>query len=236
MKLWVKIDRIAAWVLLIGMTLYFITGYGMTKGIIDSAFATYLHADILPLIVGVAFLVHAGFATRLALIRWKIWRSPVAKIVWSTFLILFFFSTFFLDRVYQVPISGGNTMIAEASTADRPLPPSPSASPLSSSLPSASQSTAQTVVPEQPASASQQPSSSQTEERTFTLVELAQYDGQNGNPAYAAVDGVVYDITRVFRNGTHFTHQAGQDLSDAFYLRHAKSAITRYPVVGILAL
>ena len=32
-------------------------------------------------------------------------------------------------------------------------------------------------------------------EKTFTLAQLAQYDGQNGQPAYVAVDGVVYDVT-----------------------------------------
>ena len=36
--------------------------------------------------------------------------------------------------------------------------------------------------------------STQTE---FTLEELAAYDGQNGSPAYIAIDGVVYDVTDV---------------------------------------
>jgi predicted heme/steroid binding protein len=227
MKLWRKIDRIAAWVLLIGMVLYFITGYGMTKGIIDSAFAVQVHADVLPIIVGIAFLVHAGYATRLALIRWKIWRLPIVKIAWSTFFILFFFSTFFLDRVYQIPTNSGNPIIVEAAVTD----PSPSLTPTASLSPS--QSPEQTLLP-QP-SPSQLPSDTLAVARTFTRTELAQYNGRNGNPAYAAVDGVVYDITRVFRNGLHFSHQAGQDLSNVFYLRHAKSAITKYPAVGILA-
>jgi membrane-associated progesterone receptor component len=228
MKLWRKIDRIAAWVLLIGMVLYFITGYGMSKGIIDAEFATRVHADVLPIIVGIAFLVHAGYATRLALIRWKIWRLPIAKIAWSTFFILFFFvSIFFLDRVYQVPTNGNSTILVEASVTDPLSSPTPSASP------SPSQAPVQTLLPEP--SPSPLPSDTLAIERTFTLTELAQYDGRDGNPAYAAVDGVVYDITRVFRNGFHFSHGAGQDLSNVFYLRHAKSAITKYPVVGILA-
>ena len=40
MKYWIKIDRFAAWVLLVGMTLYFISGYGMAKGIFDASLAT----------------------------------------------------------------------------------------------------------------------------------------------------------------------------------------------------
>lgn len=73
MKLLCKIDRFMAWVLLFGMTLFFISGYGMTKGIIDSAQAAKLHNKFLPIIIAVAFVFHAGYATRLALMRWKWW-------------------------------------------------------------------------------------------------------------------------------------------------------------------
>ncbi len=33
--------------------------------------------------------------------------------------------------------------------------------------------------------------------KTFTLEELKQFNGQNGQPAYVAVDGVVYDVSNV---------------------------------------
>lgn len=74
----------------------------------------------------------------------------------------------------------------------------------------------------------------QTAEKTFTLPELAEYDGRNGMPAYVAVDGAVYDVSAVFKDGKHFSHLAGQDLTGAFYAKHVKSAIAKYPVVGIL--
>ena len=32
---------------------------------------------------------------------------------------------------------------------------------------------------------------------TFNQTELAKYNGQGGQPAYVAVDGVVYDVTGV---------------------------------------
>ena len=31
--------------------------------------------------------------------------------------------------------------------------------------------------------------------KTFTKEELSKYDGQNGQPAYVAIEGVVYDVS-----------------------------------------
>jgi predicted heme/steroid binding protein len=69
-------------------------------------------------------------------------------------------------------------------------------------------------------------------EKVFTAEELAKYNGQDGMPAYVAVDGLVYDLSRIFRDGIHFEHFAGQELTDAFYSYHAKREIMKYPVVG----
>ena len=70
--------------------------------------------------------------------------------------------------------------------------------------------------------------------RTFTLAELAIYNGRDGRPAYVAVDGLVYDVTTVFSNGTHFQHLAGQNLTGAFFRQHDPATLSRYPVVGRL--
>ena len=52
-------------------------------------------------------------------------------------------------------------------------------------------------------------------ELQLTLEELSQYTGQNGKPAYIAVDGVIYDVTNVpqWENGGHNGFSAGKDLT-----------------------
>jgi len=35
-----------------------------------------------------------------------------------------------------------------------------------------------------------------SQQRVFTMDELKNYNGQNGNAAYVAVNGVVYDVTK----------------------------------------
>lgn len=71
-------------------------------------------------------------------------------------------------------------------------------------------------------------------DRRFTRTELAQYNGQNGKPAYVAVNNIVYDVTIVFVQGKHFSHTAGQDLTGAFLRQHAPVVLSGYPVVGVL--
>ncbi len=68
--------------------------------------------------------------------------------------------------------------------------------------------------------------------RTFTAAELAPYDGQNGQPAYIAVKGVVYDVTDVpqWAGGKHHGYAAGKDLTAAF--PHSASQLNGVPVVG----
>lgn len=72
----------------------------------------------------------------------------------------------------------------------------------------------------------------------LTLEQLKQYDGQNGNPAYVAVDGVIYDMTNVseWKNGEHNGYTAGQDLTDIIKNKspHGVSKLNGVPVVGKL--
>ncbi|MDD3893432.1 MAG: cytochrome b5 domain-containing protein [Syntrophomonadaceae bacterium] len=74
--------------------------------------------------------------------------------------------------------------------------------------------------------------------RTFTLLELAKYNGQNGNPAYMAVNGTVYDLSscKQFRSGRHKGYFAGQDLTEAYNdsIHNKKGILKELPVVGKL--
>jgi predicted heme/steroid binding protein len=72
----------------------------------------------------------------------------------------------------------------------------------------------------------------------FTIEQLAKFNGKNGNPAYVAVDSVVYDVTKVkaWKNGEHKRGlKAGNDLSQQILKSpHGKKVLKNLPVVGRL--
>jgi len=75
-----------------------------------------------------------------------------------------------------------------------------------------------------------------SETRVFTLEELSQYTGLNGADAYIAVNGVVYDVTNVFVNGSHQGMQlGGTDATAAFASSpHSAALLDTLPVLGII--
>lgn len=74
--------------------------------------------------------------------------------------------------------------------------------------------------------------------REITLSELSESDGSNGKPAYVAVNGNVYDVTKVIRwaGGTHFGLYAGKNLTSEFMSCHRGSLenLNKLPLIGIL--
>ena len=70
--------------------------------------------------------------------------------------------------------------------------------------------------------------------QSFTLAELASYDGRDGAPAYVAIHGKVYDITSVplFRDGKHHGVTPGNDVTDLFVHKH--NILNRLSIVGEL--
>lgn len=75
------------------------------------------------------------------------------------------------------------------------------------------------------------------QEKQFTIEELSKYNGSNGKPVYVAVDGIVYDLSKVesWGGGKHFDIIAGKDLTKEFNLHHGiKEILKDKAKVGIL--
>jgi predicted heme/steroid binding protein len=74
--------------------------------------------------------------------------------------------------------------------------------------------------------------------KKFTKEELARYNGKNGNPAYVAYKGKVYDLSASFlwKDGMHQVfHRAGVDLTNALeQAPHGADVLEKFPLVGIL--
>jgi membrane-associated progesterone receptor component len=57
----------------------------------------------------------------------------------------------------------------------------------------------------------------------ISLEQLSKYNGKNGNPAYVAVEGIVYDVTdnAAWGAATHFGLTAGKDITEQYKSCHA---------------
>lgn len=70
-----------------------------------------------------------------------------------------------------------------------------------------------------------------------TRAQLALRNGQDRPEIWIAFQGVVYDVTksRLWRNGTHYEHFAGQDLTEELAdAPHGQFVFTRFDAIGHL--
>jgi predicted heme/steroid binding protein len=75
------------------------------------------------------------------------------------------------------------------------------------------------------------------ENKTFTTVQLAEFNGKNGKPAFIAYKGTVYDVTESYQwlDGDHLGHEAGKDLTDSMEIApHADDVMERMKKVGTI--
>ena len=71
----------------------------------------------------------------------------------------------------------------------------------------------------------------------FTRSQLALRNGQDKPQVWVALNGVIYDVTlsRLWRNGKHYEHWAGQDLTDELKdAPHTEKVFDKFKPVGKL--
>lgn len=99
-KFLIKLNRFSAWILLVLIIFYIISGYGITKGIIDPVFSKYLHNKLLAIPFFIFFVLHVGISTKYALLRWGVFKgskiSNIYVIIFSLILLILFFWLYFL--------------------------------------------------------------------------------------------------------------------------------------------
>lgn len=93
----VTVNRWSGYLLFICVLLYFVTGYGMTKQIIDRSTAKLLHERWLPAPVFVLFTLHSLINIKLILLRkgirdrvwWNIYLLTLGLILLSAFFYIY---------------------------------------------------------------------------------------------------------------------------------------------------
>lgn len=73
--------------------------------------------------------------------------------------------------------------------------------------------------------------------KEFTRSQLALRNGQDKDDIWVAYQGTIYDVTasRLWKNGKHYEHWAGQDLTDEIGdAPHNEKVFEKFTVVGKL--
>jgi len=73
--------------------------------------------------------------------------------------------------------------------------------------------------------------------KTYTRQQLALRNGQDKPEIWVAYQGKIYDVSdsRLWRNGIHYEHWAGQDLTDELLdAPHTEKVFDKFTVIGEL--
>jgi len=71
----------------------------------------------------------------------------------------------------------------------------------------------------------------------YSKSQLALRNGQDKPQIWVALNGIIYDVTesRLWRNGKHYEHWAGQDLTDELAdAPHTETVFEKFVAVGRL--
>ena len=71
----------------------------------------------------------------------------------------------------------------------------------------------------------------------YTRSQLALRNGQDKEEIWCAYRGIIYDLSmsRLWRNGKHYEHWAGQDLTEEIGIApHDSSVFERFKRIGLL--
>jgi len=74
--------------------------------------------------------------------------------------------------------------------------------------------------------------------KEITRAQLALRNGQDREEIWVAYQGVIYDVSssRLWRNGKHYEHWAGQDLSDELAdAPHTEKVFQKFKPIGRLS-
>lgn len=73
--------------------------------------------------------------------------------------------------------------------------------------------------------------------KEYTSAQLALRNGKDRDEIWCAFDGRIYDLTksRLWRDGKHYEHWAGQDLTEELKdAPHTSNVFDKFKVIGIL--
>lgn len=72
---------------------------------------------------------------------------------------------------------------------------------------------------------------------SYTKQQLALRNGQDKPQIWVAYKGLIYDVgsSRLWKNGKHYEHWAGQDLTDELPdAPHTEAVFEKFEVIGLL--
>jgi hypothetical protein len=83
-----RIDKFGVWILMSLILAFVITGFGMTKHIMDPVLAKYIHTQLLPLPLLIFFCIHIIKAVRNQFKKWNIFNNERVLDVYAYSLVL----------------------------------------------------------------------------------------------------------------------------------------------------